>query len=199
MVGLVVAALIFSGLAAEAQGRIATVELTKVFENYWKTKRARLALADRKADLKKELDGMQATHKKLLEEYKKLLADANDQAVSKEEREKRQKSLEGRVKEIRDSEETLKQFVSTGDAQLEQQMRRMMDDVLKDIREAVAAKGKAGGYSFVLDSTADSLSKAPVLLYNSGETDLTAVVLDQLNAAAPPEPAGASEKTGDKK
>jgi len=194
MVGLLVAALFFTTLAAEAQNRIATVELTKVFENYWKTKRARLALADRKADLKKDLEGMQETHKKLLDQYKKLLTDANDQAVSEEERDKRKKALEGRVKELRESEETLKQFVSRGDAELEQQMRRMMDDVIKDIREAVAAKGKAGGYAIVLDSTADSLSKAPVLLYNSGETDLTSVVLDQLNAAAPPEPSAAADK-----
>lgn len=199
MVGLVVAALIFTALAAEGQSRIATVELTQVFEKYWKTKRARLALADRKADLKKDLDNMQDAHKKLVQQYQKQLADANDQAVSSEEREKRKKALEGKVKELKESEETLKQFVSRGDAELDQQMRRMMDDVLKDIREAVAAKGKAAGYAFVLDSSAESLSKAPVVLYNNGESDLTAVVIEQLNAAAPPEPAASVEKTGDKK
>jgi Skp family chaperone for outer membrane proteins len=199
MVGLVVAALIFTALAAEGQSRIATVELTQVFEKYWKTKRARLALADRKADLKKDLDGMQDAHKKLVLKYQEQLRDANDQAVSAEEREKRKKALEGKVKELKESEETLKQFVSRGDAELEQQMRRMMDDVLKDIREAVAAKGKAAGYAFVLDSSAESLSKAPIVLYNNGESDLTAVVIEQLNAAAPPEPATATEKTGDKK
>jgi len=199
MIGLVLAALIFTAVAAEAQSRIATVELTKVFEQYWKTKRARLALADRKADLKKDLEEMQEAHKKLVQLYQKQLGDANDQAVSAEEREKRKKALEGKVKELRESEETLKQFVSRGDAELEQQMRRMMDDVLKDIRDAVAAKGKAGGFTFVVDSSAEALSRAPVFLYNSGENDLTAVVIDQLNAAAPPEPAAAPEKAGEKK
>ena len=199
MIGLVLAALIFTAVAAEAQSRIASVELTKVFEQYWKTKRARLALADRKADLKKDLEEMQEAHKKLVQAYQKQLADANDQAVSAEEREKRKKALEGKVKEVRESEETLKQFVSRGDAELEQQMRRMMDDVLKDIREAVAAKGKAGGYTFVVDSSAEALSRAPVFLYNSGENDLTAGVIDQLNAAAPPEPAAALEKSDGKK
>jgi len=199
IMGLVMAALILMAVAAEAQSRIATVELTQVFEKYWKTKRARLALADRKADLKKDLDEMQETHKKLVQAYQKQLADANDQAVSAEERERRKKALEGKVKEIKDSEDTLKQFVGRGDAELEQQMRRMMDDVIKDIREAVAAKGKAGGYAYVVDSSAESLSKAPVFLYSSGESDLTQVVIDQLNAAAPPEPAGTTEKPTDKK
>ena len=199
VIGLVLAGLVLCAIAAEAQSRIATVELTQVFEKYWKTKRARLALADRKADLKKDLDEMQETHKKLVQKYQEQLRDANDQAVSSEEREKRKKALEGKVKELQESEATLKQFVSRGDAELDQQMRRMMDDVIKDIREAVAAKGKAGGYAYVVDSSAESLSKAPVFLYNSAESDLTAVVIDQLNAAAPPEPASAPEKPTDKK
>jgi Skp family chaperone for outer membrane proteins len=201
ILGLAMAALLVTAVAAEAQSRIATVELTQVFEKYWKTKRARLALADRKADLKKDLDEMQETHKKLVQAYQKQLADANDQAVSAEEREKRKKALEGKVKEIQESEATLKQFVSRGDAELEQQMRRMMDDVIKDIREAVAAKGKAGGYAYVVDTSSESLSKAPIFLYSSGESDLTPVVIEQLNAAAPPEPAAATapEKPADKK
>lgn len=199
MVGLMVAALLMTAVAAEAQSRIATVELTKVFESYWKTKQARLALSNRKSDLKKELEAMQDAHKKLVQAYQKQLTDANDQAVSSEERDKRKKALESKVKEVRESEETLKQFVSRGDADLEQQMRRMMDAVIKDIRETVAAKGKAGGYSFVVDSSAEALSKAPVFLYSSGENDLTTAVIDQLNAAAPPEAAEASDKPADKK
>src|SRR5262245_57172323 len=92
MVGLVIAALILCAVAAEAQNRIATVELTQVFEKYWTTKRARLALADRKNELKKDLDEMQEAHKKLQQQYLKQVADANDQAVSAEEREKRKKA-----------------------------------------------------------------------------------------------------------
>jgi hypothetical protein len=99
-----------------------------------------------------------------------------------------QAKLEGRAEQIWQDR----------DAELEQQMRRMMDDVIKDIREAVAAKGKAGGYAYVVDTSSESLSKAPIFLYSSGESDLTPVVIEQLNAAAPPEPV-ASEKPADKK
>ena len=199
MMGLVLAVMVLTAVAAEAQSRIATVELTQVFEKYWKTKRARLALADRKADLKKDLDQMQDAHKKLVVKYQEQLREANDQAVSAEERGKRQKALEGKVRELKESEDTLKQFVSRGDAELEQQMRRMMEEVIKEIKDAVAAKGKAAGYAFVLDSSAESLSKASILLYNNGESDLTTVVIEQFNAAAPPEPAAAPEKPADKK
>jgi len=198
MVALLVSVLVLGSVAAEAQSRIATVELTQIFEKYWKTKRARAALADLKADLKKDLDSMQEAHKKLVLEYQKQVADANDQAVSPEEREKRKKLLEAKFKEAQESEANLKQFVSRGDAELDQKMRRMMDDVLKDIKQAVASKGKAGGYSFVVDVSAESLSKAPIFLYNSGDSELTAMVIDQLNAAAPPEPIDSTEKPAGK-
>mgnify|MGYP002076968508 CR=1 FL=1 len=199
IIALLVTALVLTAGAAQAQGRIATVELTQIFEKYWKTKQARDALKDRKADLKKELDTMNEAHKKLIQDYQKMVADANDQAVSSEERDKRKKLVDSKIKEVKESEETLKQFVSRGDAELDQQMRRMMDSVLDDIGKAVAAKGKAGGYAFVFDASAESLSKARVLLYNSGENDLTATVIDQLNATAPPEPAGAADTSGAKK
>ena len=123
VVVLLVSVLVFGSVVAEAQNRIATVELTQIFEKYWKTKRARAALADLKADLKKDLDTMNEAHKKLIQQYQKMVADANDQAVSPEEREKRKKLLEAKIKEVKESEDTLKQFVSRGDAELDQKMR----------------------------------------------------------------------------
>ena len=178
--------LIGGGVAhAQAQGRLATVNLVDVFDKYWKTKQAKLALADSKSELKKELDTMNEAHKKLISQFQKLQADANDQAVSSEEREKRRKALEPRLKELRESEDSLKQFVGRGDAELEQKTKRMMEDVIKDIRAAVAGKAKAGGYAFVFDSSAKSLAQTEILLYSNAETDLTESVIKELNITAP--------------
>jgi len=182
---MVVALVFFGGVAAQAQGRLATVNLVDVFDKYWKTKQAKLALADSKSELKKELDGMNDAHKKLVAQYQKLLADANDQAVSSEEREKRKKALEPRLKELRESEDSLKSFVSRGDAELEQKTKRMMEDVIKDIRAAVAGRAKAGGYAFVLDGSAKSLSQTEIFLYNNAESELTEAVIKELNLTAP--------------
>lgn len=185
LVLMVVALVVWGGVAAQAQGRLATVNLVEVFDKYWKTKQAKLALADSKSELKKELDGMNDAHKKLIAQYQKLLADANDQAVSSEEREKRKKALEPRLKELQESEGSLKQFVSRGDAELEQKTKRMMEDVIKDIRAAVAGRAKAGGYAFVLDGSAKSLSQTEIFLYNNAESELTEAVIKELNLTAP--------------
>jgi Skp family chaperone for outer membrane proteins len=182
---LVGALLGFSAAPVVAQSRIATVNLVEVFDNYWKTKQAKVALNDSKTDMKKEIDSMQDAHKKLIQAYQKSLADANDQAVSAEEREKRKKTLEPKLKELRESEETLKQFVGSRETELKVKTERMMEDVIKDIRSVVAGKAKAAGYAYVLDSSARSLASTEVVFYSSGESDLTKAVVAELNITAP--------------
>jgi outer membrane protein len=173
--------------AASAQTRIASVDLSRVFADYWKTKQATLALEERKADLIKELDNLNADKKKLLEQYQKLNAEANDQAVAPEEREKRKKATEAKLKDLKDSDESIKQFTVRSDTDLKSQFQRMRNNVLGEIKETVNAKAKSGGYSLVLDSAAETVNGTRVFLYSNGENDLTTAVLEQLNAAAPPE------------
>ena len=174
-----------SAVSAQAQTRIATVNLVEVFDNYWKTKQAKVALTDSRTETKKEIETMQDAHRKLIENYKKLQNDANDQAVSDAERAKRRKALEPKIKELQDSENTLKQLVSNREAELKVKTDRMMEDVIKDIRAVVASKAKSAGYALVLDSSARSATTTEIFLYVSGENDLTKQVTQELNIAAP--------------
>src|ERR1041384_2143118 len=88
----------FCAGGAQAQTRIATIDGKKVTNGYWKTKEALNALKDRREDLLKEIKNLTEDIKKGEEEYKKLLEDANDQAISTEEREKRKKAAETKLK-----------------------------------------------------------------------------------------------------
>ena len=171
--------------AAQAQGRIATVNLVQVFDKYYMTKESKLALQETEKDLKKELETMDEAHKKMIASCKKLVEESNDQGVSDAERQKRKKALEPKLKDLRDSEQALKDTLARSDADLKQKTGRMMEKVVTDIKRVIESKAKSGGFSYVIDSSARSLAQTEVLLFNSGENDLTQSVLDQLNAAAP--------------
>jgi len=177
--------LVISTVPAWAQTRIGTVDLRKVFEGYWKTKQADAALKDRYADLSKEGQGLSDDLKKASDEYKKLLVDANDQAVSAEERDKRQKAAEAKLKEIRDTQDSLQQFDRQMQTTLQEQKQRMRDNILTEVRSTIDARAKAAGYSIVVDISAQSPNQTPIFLFNSGDNDLTDAVLSQLNAGAP--------------
>jgi Skp family chaperone for outer membrane proteins len=178
--------LAFLGGSAMAQtGKIATVDMRKLFDGYWKTKQADVALNDRKAELAKEdnsfIDGL----KKDRDEYQKLLDTANDQAVSADEREKRKQAAADKDKQIKDSETTIVQFERQAQATLADQSQRMRANILNEIKTAGATAANAAGCAMVIDGASDSINQTPVVLYNKGENDLTAAVLARLNAGAP--------------
>jgi outer membrane protein len=174
--------------SALAQTRIATVDLRKLFENYYKTKIADSALKDRAAEMDKShmelLDGW----KKAKDDYQKLLASANDQAVSSEEKDKRKKAAEDKLKEIKETEDNITQFERQARTTLDEQRRRMRDNILVEINTALKAKAKTGGYTMVIDTAAQTANETPIILYSvPGDNDLTESLLSQLNAGAPVE------------
>jgi outer membrane protein len=190
---------------AWGEGRLATVDLRKVFDGYWKTKQADAALKDRAADIEKEHKSMLDDWKKAKEEYQTLLTEANNQNLSLDERDKRKKSAEDKFKQIKESEEAITQYERQARTTLEEQKKRMRDSILEEIRTTINGKAKAAGYALVVDVSAESGNGSPgnpgtpVFLYCGNENDMTETVLSQLNAGAPAETPKADEKKGDTK
>lgn len=172
-------------MPAMAQNRNATVNMAKIFENYWKKDQAQSALDQRRAEFEKEGKGMLDDYNKARDDYNKLLDSANDQSVTPEAREKRKAAAEDKLRELKTAENTIRTFKSTMDDQLSSQTKRMRDAILQDIRTAVTAKAKASGFAMVIDSSAESINGFPVLLYTNGDNDMTDSILSQLNAGAP--------------
>src|ERR1035437_299081 len=147
--GCLLASLLSS--SAWAQTRLATVDLRKIFDGYWKTKQADAALKDRAADIEKDHKTMLDDRKKALDEHQTLLGDANNQALSIEEREKRKKTAEDKFKQIKESEDAIGQYERQARATLEEQKKRMRDSIVDEIRTAVNGKAKLAGYALVFD------------------------------------------------
>jgi outer membrane protein len=183
--------------AVHAQGKVATIDLRKVFDNYWKTKQADAALKDRAADMEKEHKNMLDDWKKAKDDYQTILADANNQALSADERDRRKKSAEDKLKFIKDTEDSISQYERQARSTLDEQKRRMRDNILGEIRNVLNALAKSNSYAMVVDTAAESANNTPILLYTDNSNDLTDKVLSQLNAGAPAD-TGAVSKTEDK-
>lgn len=185
--------------SALAQGRIAVVDMGKVFDGYWRTKQADAALKEQAADMEKEHKGFIEDWNKAKEEYQKLLASANDPAISTEERDRRKSAAEKKLLDIRELEGTIQQYERQARTTLDEKQRRMRANILSEIRAVINARAQSAGYVLVLDIAGLSLNNVPVVLYQNGENDITADILKQLNANAPPELPKAPEKKGDDK
>jgi Skp family chaperone for outer membrane proteins len=185
---VIVAALVFgTTLSALAQDRIATVDLRKVFDGYWKTKQANAAIKDRGDELEKELKGLVADFESAKTEYQGLLESANDQAASITERERRKKKAEDKLKDLRESEQTIQQFQRQARTTIDEQQRRMRDNILEEIKATITTLAKSRNFTLVVDTAAETSNRTPVILYSSDPDDLTDAVLGQMNATAPPD------------
>ena len=177
---VIILALSAVAVPADAQTKIASVDMGKVFNNYWKTKQAQSSLESRLTELRKEVKDMADGLEKTQNEYKQLLDQANDQALSDDERNKRKQAATDKAKEINNTKGALEQFQRQADAQLADQRQRMTSNLLTEIRAAVADQAKAGGFSTVLNS-----ATVEIVVFSDSSTDITEPVLKQLNAGAP--------------
>ena len=177
---LTVVLLAATAFSAAAQSKVATVDMKKIFNAYWKTKQATAALDNRKAELRKEMKDMADSLDQAQKDYKELLNQANDQAISPTERDKRNQAAADKLKEINSSKVALEQFQRQAESQLADQSQRMSGNLVTEIQNAVADKAKADGYSLVLNS-----ATAEVVVYADAKTDISEAVIAQLNAGAP--------------
>ena len=190
---LTISLLAFLSVPAPAQtksspaqtSKIGTVDLRKLFDGYWKTRQVQTVLNDRKAQLDNDDKSMRDDFKKGSDEYQKLLAQANDQAFSADQRDKRKQVAADKLKQLQDSKTAIDQFERQAQITLSEQSQRMRDNILSEIKAAVTAQAKVAGYSLVIDAAAETANATTAVVYSSGENDLTDVVLKQLNAGAP--------------
>ena len=194
------ALVVLLGSPAWAQTRIATVNMRKLFDDYYKTIRAKTALDERKADMEKEHAKMVEDWKKVKEDYQRTLEGAGDQSVSANEREKLKKAAEDKLRQLKKSEDGLVSYEREAQSTYGDQVERVKAKIIEEIRSVLEAKARSAGYTLVLDVSAIGSNGIPVILYHSdNENDLTQATLEQLNAAAPPEAAKAPQKPPDQK
>ena len=179
------AAFLFVAPSQAETNKIGIIDMERVWAKYYKTKQAQAQVDDQTADFEKRKKGLLEDYQKANKEYNKLMESAKDQAVSSDERERRKSAAEKKLLEIKEIEQDANLYQRTTDEQLKMQARRMTEIILRDIRDLVEAKAKAGGYTLVVDVAAKSAVGTPIVLYTNGQNDMTQEVLSQLNSTAP--------------
>lgn len=170
---------------ALAQSRVATVDVKRVFDDFWRTKQALANLKEQAAEMDRERKGFVEDFTKARQDYQRLLDAAADPLISSEERDKRKAAAEKKLLELRELETTVQQYDRQATATMQEKNRRMRDNILREIREVVAARARSGGFGLVIDTAAESINNTPIVLYSAGDNDLTDAVLTQLNSTAP--------------
>jgi len=180
IIALAVSLLTVAAVSASAQSKIASVDMKKLFNGYWKTKQAEALLDKDKADARKNLKDMADNIEKAQTDYKQLLVQAGDQAISSDARDKLKQSADDKAKEINSNKTAFDQFQRQVEATLADKSQRMSGNLVVEIQKAVSDKAKIGGYTLVVNS-----ANPEAVVFADPANDITDSVLSQLNAGAP--------------
>jgi Skp family chaperone for outer membrane proteins len=165
--------------------KIATINLRKVFDGYFKTKQADIQIKELAAGYDAESKKYQDEYKKLTDDYSVAYAKIDDPTITEEVKAQRRAAAEDLRVEIKKMETMITQFERSARTALSEQQRRYRKNIMDEITELVAKRAKSEQYSMVFDVGADSADRSRILLYTDGQYDLTEDILKQLNANAP--------------
>ncbi|HEY3898999.1 MAG TPA: OmpH family outer membrane protein [Chthoniobacter sp.] len=174
-------ALLGAGPASAQTLKIGTVDMKKVFDNYYKTKDAESKINEARNAAKKELEDRMDIAKKALDEVKKLDEDINNSALSKETKDQKQKLRSDKAVELQNMDREIREFQQSREKQLQEQSMRMRAGIVDDINKVVADRVKAESYNLVFDKSGPSLNGVPIVLYSMDNYDFTDAVIKALN------------------
>ncbi len=173
------------GSASAQDLKVGIVDMTKVFQDYHKTKDAEKKVNDGKAIAKKELDERNARYKQLIEKYQSYAEALKDPSLSEELRAQKQQEAQDIASEARSLEREKKEFAERRQRQLLEQVERMRKAILEEIRELVQTMSKEQNYDLVFDKSGLGSRGIPFLLHSKDGVDFSDAVISKLNANAP--------------
>ncbi len=170
-------------VAAEAPG-IAVVNLERVFNEFYKSRIAEDAIKEQAEVYRSYMLRQNDELRKLTEEARTARSDALNLALSEEEQKQageKADQLETAVREKRAEIELYARGRSDDMRRLESKKRaEIMEEILVEVRRRAAAEG----FSYVFDSSGQTMNMQPSVLVFPDSADITDGVITELNRSA---------------
>ncbi len=170
-------------VAGFAQGslKVGTVDMSRAFKDYNKTKDAEAKINDAKNAAKKEYDERADAYKKALDEINNLNKQLDSNALSAEAKSAKAKERDDKITNIKNMEREITDFRTTRERQLQEQALRMREGIVKEITDVVMDHVKTQNLDFVFDKSGMSLNGVPLILFSRDNVDFTNDVVAALN------------------
>ena len=177
-------------LLSAAPLKIATVDLTKLFKEYYRTKIIEQDFNEQSKVYRNYIARQAESLRKSEAEYRQKLDASLNVALAPAEREKRRSEVQSLENELKRRRAELEQYAANKARALQKSAEEQRLKVIEEIRAEIRRRAAIDGYTLVLDKSAKSTSDAAIVLYSVDSLDITERVLTELNRGA--------EKTSEK-
>ncbi|MFK7911025.1 MAG: OmpH family outer membrane protein [Akkermansiaceae bacterium] len=181
--------LVTVGTASAQRLKVATVDMQKLFKEYHRTTEEQQKFSEEFARIQKENNERLSGIRKLEEELQVLKKKIEDPTLSDSVKRDKSKEFQLKLDEAKAMDRERREFLGRRTRALELKKQASMQGILEEIRKRIVDHSKKEDFDFVLDKSGLSANQVPFLLYTKDATDITAVLLTELNKDAPAQPA----------
>jgi outer membrane protein len=168
--------------AAANDLKIATVDLSRVLNDYDKAREALNNLKLKEVSFRKELDGLSLEGQQLTKEVNRLQETASESALSAMEREQRRKRFESKVQDLQSFRMRYDDFRAQKETELKVSLEQSNKQILEQVVLVTRIIGDKEGFNLVLNANKTNPAAGDVV-FSKGITDLTDKVLAALNSS----------------
>ena len=172
---------------ANADLKVAVIDLGKAFDSYYKTKDASAKIDAKKAAYTKDIQDMVSDFQTMQNDAQKLYNKANDATLSQQARTEAGTALNQKKQDLLNMQNKIEEMKTEDSNAVKDEIFRRHKEIVDEITAIVTAYSGPQGFDLVIDkSSASAASGIPIVLYNSSKLiDITADVIARLNAGAP--------------
>jgi outer membrane protein len=185
LAGFSVLSVLFS-TPAQAELKVATIDMQKVLAAYYKTQEAKEKLEAAQKAANDELNQRMETRKKDIDAINKLNEEMNRPDVSAAQKDQKAQERDAKISEEQGLEKEMTEFRDSRAKQLQEEQNHMVSGLVDDIMKVVKDQVQTQNYDLVLDKSGRSAGLGnTVLVYGRDNMDFSDVVIAKLNANRP--------------
>ena len=177
-------ALSATGLA-HAELKLATVDIAKLFDGYYKTAETQKVINLEKAKMQKENDERMKKIQELKVKFDDLRKKIEDPALPEKKKIDFMKSFEEVRQEATALERERLEFIERRTNALKEKANEDMRIIFNEINEVIKVSSKSDGYDYVFNKAGIDVKGVPFLLYSKDASDITEKLAAKLAEKAP--------------
>lgn len=174
-------------LAAHAQPavKVLVVDMAKLYDSHYKTveQNAKIQGDDQKAQ--QEVEKMNQEGNTIVEEYKALVEQANNPALSADAKMKAQNEAQGKLELIQRKQDDVRTFIQNTRNTLQQRLQTFRSLMLEEIGKVAADVGKRRGATLLFDKAGPSMIGVSNIIYSDPAFEITDEVMAEINKTRP--------------
>lgn len=170
--------------AAASGIRIATVDMDRVFKEYYKSRIAEEFLSRQAEAARLYMGQLNTSLEALRAEARKLGTNALNRALSEEAQKKAADAADEAMAKVKAKETEISLYTNERLRELRRLEQERRSEILADIRREIERRAAVENYTFVLDSSGRSANNLPVVLVYPKANDISDAVIRELNRTA---------------